>query len=199
MLESFESYLRRKLEEIELLNSFVSQRLTFPRPKSIEEVVEQKFQLASTLKAEHVLHDWTQTETAWARSGTLHSGAFQFEYDYQRADLDVRGPSFYSPRNASGTTVYTASGMAAISALLMATAQVFGEADVLIGSNSYAETIELIDVHLKQLKQVVLDRRPRRGGVVSLRPRPRILLVTTPARLGSCSKPLLGARSCPSS
>ena len=111
-----------------------------------------------------------------ARSGTLHSGAFQFEYDYQRADLDVRGPSFYSSRNGSGTTVYTVSGMAAISALLMATAQVFGEADVLIGSNSYAETIELIDVHLKQLKQVVFDRRLDEVEL-SLRPRPRILLV----------------------
>jgi hypothetical protein len=63
------------------------------------------------------------TETDWAHSGQPHSGPFEFKYDYQRADLEVRGPSFYSMENgADGRVVYAASGMAAISALLMASA-----------------------------------------------------------------------------
>ena len=73
------------------------------------------------LKAEHALHDWARTETAWAQ-GWLRSGPFEFSYDYQRADLEVRGPSFYQfdTSAAENETIYTSAGMAAISALPLA-------------------------------------------------------------------------------
>jgi hypothetical protein len=112
----------------------------------ITEVIEQKFHLAAALKAEHVLHDWALTETAWTHSHRPRSGPFEFEYDYQRADLEVRGPSFYGFEKQSGSkTVYTGSGMAAISALLMAMASIFPGADIVTMPNSYGETAELID------------------------------------------------------
>src|SRR3954454_7519295 len=122
-METIEAYLARKKQELELLNSLLSDPLTIRLPRSVAEVIEQKFHLAAALKAEHALHDWAFTETAWAHSGGLRSGPFEFKYDYHRADLDVRGPSFYPFEDRPGDkTVYAASGMAAISALLMAMA-----------------------------------------------------------------------------
>jgi hypothetical protein len=66
--------------------------------------------------------------------------------------------------------------MAAISALLMATARVFEEADIFVGPNSYAETIEFIDSYAKHLRRVDL------GGslnavTASRKLRSRILLI----------------------
>jgi hypothetical protein len=48
--------------------------------------------------------------------------------------------------------------MAAISALLMATAKVFPEADIFVGPNPHAETIEFIDSYAKHLRRVDLGR-----------------------------------------
>src|SRR5438094_8043456 len=118
-METVEAYLARKKQELELLNSFLSDPLTIRFPKSVAEVVEQEFHLAAALNALHVLQDWALTETAWTHSGRPRSGPFEFEYDYQRADLEVKGPSFYTFENRlSSEVVYTASGMAAISAVL---------------------------------------------------------------------------------
>ncbi|MBR1272742.1 hypothetical protein JQ629_35220 [Bradyrhizobium sp. AUGA SZCCT0222] len=157
-METVEAYLARKREELELLNSSLRDPLTIRFPRSVAEVIEQKFHLASALKAEHALHDWAQTETAWTHSGRPRSGPFEFKYDYQRADLEVTGPSFYALENlpSRSRTVYTASGMAAISALLMATAPVFSEADIVTMPNSYGETTELIDGHATHLRRVEL-------------------------------------------
>ncbi|MBU6462592.1 MAG: hypothetical protein KGL35_17800 [Bradyrhizobium sp.] len=157
-METVEAYLVRKSEELGLLNGFLANPLTIRHPRSAAEVIEQKFHLAAALKAEHQLHDWATTETAWTHSSRPRSGPFEFKYDYQRADLEVRGPSFYSSENgALGETIYTASGMAAISAVLMASALVLSKADIFIGPNSYGETIELIDSHAKHLRRVELD------------------------------------------
>ncbi|MET3844017.1 hypothetical protein [Bradyrhizobium sp. OAE829] len=176
-MESVEAYLTRKKQELELLNGCLKHPLTIQFPKSVAEVIEQKFHLAAALKAEHALHDWAQTETAWTHSGRPRSGPFEFKYDYQRADLQVKGPSFYALENQSGSeTVYTASGMAAISGLLMATAPVFSEADIITMPNSYGETTELIDSHTKHLRRIEL------GGsfaeIATLRgSRPRVLIL----------------------
>ena len=114
-METVEAYLTRKKQELELLNGCLNHPLTIQFPKSVAEVIEQKFHLAAALKADHAVHDWAQTETAWTHSGRPRSGPFEFKYDYQRADLDVTGPSFYAVENQSGSeTVYAASGMAAI-------------------------------------------------------------------------------------
>jgi hypothetical protein len=196
-METVEAYLARKKEELDLLNSFLRSPLTIRFPRSVAEVVEQKFHLAAALKSDHALYDWALTETAWSHSGRPRSGPFEFKYDYQRADLEVRGPSFYALQNPlDSETVYTASGMAAISALLMATAAVFSEADIVIMPSSYGETTELIDGHTKHLRRFELgaslaEITKSRGA------RPRILLLdscTTASAFDAifkCSQPRL--------
>jgi hypothetical protein len=157
-METLEAYLLRKHEELKLLNGFLGTPLVLRYPLSVVEVIEQKFQLAAALKAEHALHDWARTETAWADQGRLRAGPFEFNYDYQRADLDVRGPSFYQFDNsaAANETIYTSSGMAAISALLLASVRLLHDADILVLPGSYGETLELIESHVPQLRLVRL-------------------------------------------
>jgi hypothetical protein len=175
VMETVEAYSVRKKQELDLLNHFLGDPLKIRSPRSVAEVIQQKFHLAAALKAEHVLHDWALTETAWTHSHRPRSGPFDFRYDYQRADLEVRGPSFYGFEDQSGSnTVYTGSGMAAISSLLMATASVFPEADIITMPNSYGETNELIDGHAKHLNRIEL-RRSLAEITHFHRPRPRIL------------------------
>jgi hypothetical protein len=197
VMETVETYLARKKQELELLNSFLSDPLTIRFPRSVVEVIEQKFHLAAALKAEHVLHDWALTETAWTHSSLRRSGPFEFKYDYQRADLEVKGPSFYALEDQlSSETVYTASGMAAISALLMATASVFSKADIVSMPNSYGETAELIDGHGRHLRRVELGTSL--AEITNFRGlRPRILLLDSCASAGAfeeilkCAQPQL--------
>ncbi|MBR0754053.1 hypothetical protein JQ604_17860 [Bradyrhizobium jicamae] len=155
-MESIAAYLDRKHEELRLLNEGLRTPLPVPRPQSVTEVVRQKFQLTAALKAEHTLHDWNATETDWSHAGQPHAGPFAFAYDYQRADLEVHGPSFYDLQESAGETVYTASGMAAIAALLLASADVIGKADIRVAAGSYGETLELIERHARHLRLVTL-------------------------------------------
>jgi hypothetical protein len=176
-MESTQMYLDRKYEELVLLRSFLSAPSKMRYPKSVAEVIEQKFHFSAALKAEHALRDWAQTETAWTRSAWPRSGPFEFRYDYQRADLEVRGPSFYAlDKTVPAEIIYTSSGMAAISALLMATALVLSEAEILLLPHTYVETIELIDSHARHLKPVTLAKSP--AEIISRGSRrPRILLL----------------------
>src|SRR5947208_8800275 len=175
-METLEAYLDRKHEEVTLLNGCLGTPLTLRHPVSVVDVIEQKFRLAAALKAEHALHDWALTETAWAHRGRLRAGPFEFSYDYQRADLEVRGPSFYQfdSSAAASETIYTSSGMAAISALLLASVRLMSEADILALPGSYGETLELIENHARQLRLVRLKSSP--GEVASRAGRLRILL-----------------------
>ncbi|ANW03368.1 hypothetical protein [Bradyrhizobium icense] len=161
-METFEAYLDRKYEELTLLSGFLDAPLPLRRPTSVPEVIEHKFHIAAALKAQHALHDWALTETAWAHPGRLRAGPFQFSYDYQRADLEVRGPSFYQfdHSTAANQTIYTSSGMAAISALLLAFARLVPEADILALPGSYGETLELIENHARQFRLVLLKSSP---------------------------------------
>src|SRR5437899_6233155 len=120
-METLEAYLYRKHEEVTLLNGFLGSPLALRHPVSVVDVIEQKFHIAAALKAEHALHDWALTETAWAHQGRLRAGPFEFSYDYQRADLEVRGPSFYQfdISVAAKETIYTSFGIVVISALLL--------------------------------------------------------------------------------
>lgn len=175
-METLETYLGRKCEEITLLNACLASPLALRRPTSVVEVIEQKFRIAAALKAEHELHDWALTETAWAHPGRLRSGPFEFSYDYQRADLEVRGPSFYQFDNsAANATIYTSSGMAAISALLLASARIMPEADILVLPGSYGETLELIETHARHLRLIRLDGAA--GKIACRAKRRRILLL----------------------
>ena len=132
-METTESYLARKFEELKLLNDCLRSPSSLACPRSVNEVIKRKFQLTASIRAEHELQDWTATETAWADPGIGVAGPFKFRYDYQRADLDVQGPSFYElGEEFTQETVYTGSGMAAISALLLASARVLGQAEVLV-------------------------------------------------------------------
>src|SRR3569833_3617864 len=144
-METIQAYLERKHEDLRLLNGCLRHRLDLARPRSVDDVVTSKFQLTAALRAEHELHEWKATETAWSHTAAPASGPFEFSYDYQRADLTVRGPSFYELDGShASTAIYTASGMAAISAVLLASAQIVEKADILVLPGSYGETLELI-------------------------------------------------------
>ncbi len=156
-METIEGYFDRKHEELKLLNDCLRRPLSLASPRSIAEVIERKFQLTALIRAEHELQDWTATETAWAPGGCGAAGPFEFEYDYQRADLKVQGPSFYEfGGEFTYDTAYTGSGMAAISGLLLASARVFGQAEVLVLPGTYSETLELIDNYARHLRKVIL-------------------------------------------
>ncbi|MGX9425222.1 MULTISPECIES: hypothetical protein [Bradyrhizobium] len=191
-METLEAYLHRKHEELNLLNRFLSTPLSLHHPASVAEVIERKFQLAAALKAEHALHDWALTETAWAYPDRLRAGPFEFSYGYQRADLDVRGPSFYQFDDAAANeTIYTSSGMAAISALLLASAQMMPEADILVLPGSYSETLELIESHARHLRPMLLKSSP--GEVASRARRLRVLLLDSCAPAAAFETTLRGA------
>jgi len=174
-METLAAYLDRKQQELTLLNSFLGTPLAMPRPVSAIEVINRKFQLAAALKAEHALHDWALTETAWAHPTRRHAGPFKFSYDYQRADLRVRGPSFYEFGDLrTNDTIYTSSGMAAISALLLASAQTIPSADILALPGAYGETMELIETYAQHLRLIPLQRAPCEFATDA--ERPQILL-----------------------
>ncbi len=116
------------------------------RPQTIEEVIETKFKLGAALRARHALQAWGSTQTNWNNDVEVRSGPFTFAYRYQRADLAVTGPFPYdrTDRDAGAYTkgpIYTCSGMAAISALLLAIAS--GAAGSLVHlPGCYKETLE---------------------------------------------------------
>lgn len=195
-METIEAYLERKRREIGLLNDCLRSPQHLPRPRSVEEVIRSKFQLTAWLRAEHELLDWKATETAWSRTASPASGPFIFDYDYQRADLSVRGPSFYElPCGVTRETIYTASGMAAISALLLACARIVVDSDIVVLPGSYGETLELIERFVPTLRLVILKLLSpdglARAGV------PRILLLDSCVSAGTfeavlrCDRPAL--------
>lgn len=132
-METNEEYLGRKHKEIALLNNCLAP-LCLSTPRSPNEVIEHKFRLTAALRAQHDFGNWSATETSWSHNKCA-AGPFEFRYDYQRADLSVDGPSFYGfGQETKPATIYTGSGMAAITALLLASNHVWGEADILISA-----------------------------------------------------------------
>ncbi|WP_128933961.1 hypothetical protein [Bradyrhizobium zhanjiangense] len=179
-METLAAYLERKHQELRLLNDCLRNRLDLARPRSVDEVVRSKFQITAALRAEHELHEWKATETAWSHTAYPASGPFEFSYDYQRADLRVRGPSFYELEcGCTSTAIYTASGMAALSAVLLATAQIVDKADIIVLPGSYGETLELIRSFISHLQLV--DLKLPLGDGFARANSPRMLL------LDSCS------------
>ena len=157
-METLKQYLRRKNQELGLLNACLNSPLSLQRSISPVDVIRKKFRLASALKAEYAFEDWALTETAWAHSGRMRAGPFEFSYDYQRADLEVRGPSFYAFADPTlHDTVYTSSGMSAISALLFASKAIAPSADILTLPGSYGETLEFIDSYAHHLRASQLN------------------------------------------
>jgi hypothetical protein len=152
-MESVKAYLRRKSEELRLLDDCLEKSLALAAPRSIDEVIELKFKLTAALRAQHDLSGWTTTETAWSHRRGGADGPFRFQYDYQRADLDVTGPSFYDVDEAfRSETIYTSSGMASISALMLAFSHVFNRADITVLPGTYGETLEFIEGYASHLR-----------------------------------------------
>ncbi len=195
-METIEAYLTRKHQELQLLNGCLRRPHALPAPRAVMEVIRRKFQLTAALKAEHALGDWTATETAWADAADHRAGPFAFSYDYQRADLDVRGPSFYAVGESRQDTIYTISGMAAIAALLLATRPVLGTADLLMLPGSYGETQELVAAHARHLRPVTLTR-DLAAALAQPSPAPRLLLIDSSATAPrfeavlSCDRPAI--------
>jgi hypothetical protein len=173
-METFETYLERKYQEITLLNACLCGPQNLPRPRSVDEIIRTKFQLTAALRAEHELQDWKATETAWSATARPASGPFVFSYDYQRADLSVSGPMFYEPGAGYTSEMhYTASGMAAISAVMLSCAKVLANGEILALPCSYPETLELVE-HFAPGVRLVSPKLPlvtTRTGV------PKILLL----------------------
>jgi hypothetical protein len=156
-METLQTYLQRKTQEIDLLNACLTTSLKLLAPGSPADAIKQKFRIAAAMKAEYATEDWALTETAWAHHGRMKAGPFEFSYDYQRADLEVRGPSFYAfAEPARNDAIYTSSGMSAISALLLGARTVMPSAEILVMPGSYGETIEFIESYCRHLRPVHL-------------------------------------------
>jgi hypothetical protein len=191
-METVETYLERKHEELQLLNNCLQSRQPLVSPRSVDEVIQLKFQLTALLRAERALQNWTVTETAWSQASQSVAGPFEFKYDYQRADLEVSGPSFYEfDDQSTQDTVYTGSGMAAISALLLASEHVIGQADILVAPGSYSETLELVEGYAHHLRLITLEG-PMEDTVASSG-KPQILLLDSCAPASAFKIALRGA------
>jgi hypothetical protein len=179
-METLKQYLGRKDQELGLLSACLKSPLSLQQSISPAHVIRQKFRLASALKAEYAFEDWALTETAWAHSGRMRAGPFEFSYDYQRADLDVQGPSFYAFGHCTlNDTVYTSSGMSAISALLFACKAIAPSADILTLPGSYGETLEFIESYTHHLRALRLKNPAK--DLAEATDRPRILLLDSSA------------------
>jgi hypothetical protein len=143
-MEAGRDYFDRKQGELAVIASALG-RPYLPRPRTIAAVIEAKFRLAAELKARRARAAWGMTETNWGEAQSLQSGPFRFSYRYQRADLAVAGPLPYRPEGFEGATlegpIYTCSGMAAISALLLALGT-GKRSRVVFPPGSYKETLE---------------------------------------------------------
>jgi hypothetical protein len=87
----------------------------------------------------------------------MRARPFEFSYDYQRADLEARDPPFYAFASpAAHETIYTSSGMAAISALLLGSKTVIPSGQLAALPGSYGETIEFIQGYCRHLQLLYL-------------------------------------------
>jgi len=142
-------YLDRKNEEIALIARALGGSRC-PRIRTLEAAIEEKFRLGAALRARHALRTCDNTETNWKPGSVLRSGPFTFSYRYQRADLAVTGPFPYGLPERFGAAsvcepIYTCSGMAAISVVLLGIAGTAGteQPTFLHLAGCYKETLEL--------------------------------------------------------
>jgi hypothetical protein len=137
-------YYERKRRELALIESSCS--LEAPQgPTDLGGLLKRKFQSAALCRAETAAAQWSHTETRWGR-GYCGSGAFEFDYEYQRADLTVEGPPPYPMQGLKTLrpVLYTASGMGALSAALLAMRHLWPGCRFDGPAGGYPETHEMI-------------------------------------------------------
>jgi hypothetical protein len=200
-METGESYFERKYEEVQLINSCLDMPRAVARPRTIEAMIEQKFQLSAALKAEHALAAWAATETRWTKAAPLHVGPFEIAYGYQRADLMVRGPGPYAvleglPGAQVRRVIYTSSGMAAVSALLMALGRLGGNLTLLLVSGSYKETLEVIAAYGHHMRVVRVEGPDRRKAYTKCRRGEKQVLFIDSSVPERCFQPDSDLRGC---
>jgi hypothetical protein len=148
-VDALHSYLERKSRELAVLDQCLRAPIRPARPESVAAAIEQKLALRARLKADQLLECGSITETARPPGQWTNAGPFSFRFGYQRADLDVRGPSIYPELRrlhavSHESTVYTGSGMGAIAALLSGLLQLDDTIEVLTPDDCYGETRELM-------------------------------------------------------
>ena len=148
-MNGIDRYLERKRRETALIAGCLSDPPPFDLPDGVQAAIEVKFRLAAALRAERSLQSWTITETARPEVQRWRSGAYEFRFGYQRADLRVRGPSLYEPASVSRVAareeiLYTVSGMGAIAAVLTALVRLHATVEFIAPRGCYNETRELL-------------------------------------------------------
>jgi hypothetical protein len=179
-------WLARKRREIGLLDACLARSLALPPPCAVAEVIDQKLRLAAALRAEQSLRSWAVTETALPGTQRWRTGAYEFEYGYQRADLDVRGPAIYPGIGMDEVrvqTLYTTSGMSAIAALLTALTQAQDAVALRRSPGGYGETRELLERFRGRVEPVT-----RAPSSTNASQRLRVDWIDSASRAGLCSQ-----------
>ncbi|MBY0227461.1 MAG: hypothetical protein K2Q28_16805 [Hyphomicrobium sp.] len=144
----YSHYMQRKIDELALIEERLAHPPPPPQINHLGALLNRKFKSAALCRAELAAAQWSQTETRW-KSGPCGSGAFLFDYEYQRADLAVVGPPAYSIRGLEKqllATQYTTSGMAALAASLLAVQRLWPGCSFEARADGYPETRELIEL-----------------------------------------------------
>ena len=178
-------YLDRKRRELSLLNGCRPAPFDPSDRQSVIAAIEEKFRVAASLKADQLLTHWSITETARPPAQWQRADPFGFNFGYQRADLEVRGPPIYKRLEAlcsgcSKSTVYTGAGMSAIGALIMASLQLNDVVDILAPADCYVETRELLASFGSRIRTIPLLEN--RCGNLAKTPAARILWLDSSVR-----------------
>lgn len=128
-MDSDARYLQRRQAEIGLLTCCLTAAEQV-LPSAPHAALERKLHLAAQLRAVQCLQHWAVTETARHPSLQRHEQARTFRYNYQRADLQVKGAPVYPGLHAP--TLYSSCGMSAIHSLLFALLQLNARLEIRI-------------------------------------------------------------------
>ena len=157
--------MERKVREIALLKRYLRKSPALAILSSPAEVIDMKFELAATMRAERAMESWAVTETAHPTVARWNSGSFEFSFGYQRADLNVCGPPIYLQLGGAIPAehiLYTGAGMSAIASMLTAALTLRESLDVSLPRGAYSETRELCARFGNRVR--VQARRPRRSA-----------------------------------